>query len=103
MGTIYKTVTETHPGLDDKCVPQKPLVAATIEGFANIYYSGRAQVTHDGDAAAWPEASPRLLAAQGGVSSAGRFGEGLVEDDEPEASIDTSLTVLRQHAAVQKN
>lgn len=101
--SIYRAVSEGHAVLTDKSSTAKLALAPTIAGFANVHYSGRAQVTHDGDPAAWPEASPRLLAAQGGVSSAGRFAEGMYEEDEPESSVDTGLAVLRQHAAVQKS
>jgi len=49
-----------------------PVVTPALEGWASIGYSGRAQVAHEGDTAGWFQQTPRLLAAQGGVASAGR-------------------------------
>lgn len=69
---IYKAIADGSLALANKHRSQKPALAPTTEGWAYLHYTGRAQVSHDGDPAAWPEATPRVLAAQGGVSSAGR-------------------------------
>lgn len=72
---IYKALTEGRVGLRsrsnvDYTVAMAPL--ATIEGWAYVQYSGRAQTAQGTDPAAWPDASPRLLAEEGGATSAGR-------------------------------
>mmetsp|Transcript_96446 Transcript_96446/g.281861 ORF Transcript_96446/g.281861 Transcript_96446/m.281861 type:complete len:726 (+) Transcript_96446:178-2355(+) len=69
---IYRAISEGSLALANRHGAHKPSTAPTIEGWAFVHYTGRAQVSHDGDPAAWPEATPRVLAAQGGVSSAGR-------------------------------
>merc|ERR550532_2074861 len=69
---IYRALTEGSISFSERHVAQRLALTPLIEGWAYVYYIGRAQVSHDGDPAAWPEASPRVLAAQGGVSSAGR-------------------------------
>lgn len=52
--------------------PPKEAPAPTLEGLAHLHYNGRAQVSHNGIPAEFPVQQPRLLAARGGVSSAGR-------------------------------
>lgn len=50
----------------------RPVVSPVLEGWASIRFTGRAQVSYDGETAAWFQQPPRVLAAQGGVTSAGR-------------------------------
>uniref|UniRef100_A0A7S4R684 SEC7 domain-containing protein n=1 Tax=Alexandrium monilatum TaxID=311494 RepID=A0A7S4R684_9DINO len=69
---IHRAISEGALALANRRRPQRPATAPTVEGFAFVFYTGRAQVSHDGDPAVWPEATPRMLAAQGGVPSAGR-------------------------------
>lgn len=71
---IFRALTEGSTALSHAWTAKSMTspVTPTVEGWAFIHYTGRAQVSHDGDPAAWPDATPRMLAAQGGVSSAGR-------------------------------
>jgi len=71
---IFRALTEGSLALSCASATRSvtPPLTPTVEGWAFIHYTGRAQVSHDGDPAAWPDATPRVLAAQGGVSSAGR-------------------------------
>mmetsp|Transcript_12604 Transcript_12604/g.21917 ORF Transcript_12604/g.21917 Transcript_12604/m.21917 type:complete len:658 (-) Transcript_12604:165-2138(-) len=56
--------------LEPLLLPGQPPVPA-MKGWAYVYYSGRAQMSTGAHPAAWPDASPRALAAQGGASSVG--------------------------------
>lgn len=69
---IHVAIIEVGVPLEDREQGQKVKVAPHVQGWATVDYIGRSQATHEGDPAAWPAASPRVLAAQGGVSSAGR-------------------------------
>lgn len=69
---IYKAIIEGTLSLSGRPVPSIRTLAPTIEGWAYVQYSGRAQITSGSDPAAWPDASPRVLAAQGGAASVGR-------------------------------
>eukprot|EP00929_Paragymnodinium_shiwhaense_P004142 TRINITY_DN10486_c0_g1_i2.p1 TRINITY_DN10486_c0_g1~~TRINITY_DN10486_c0_g1_i2.p1 ORF type:complete len:758 (+),score=162.32 TRINITY_DN10486_c0_g1_i2:181-2454(+) len=77
---IYKVVIESDLRFGRNArevLERKPLdaMALTIDGCANVRYSGRAHIGTGSDAAAWTDATPRLLAAAGGVLSAGRAGD----------------------------
>lgn len=70
---IWKVICECKPALQAR--PFKfhpPRIKASAEVEALVQYQGRSQASHDGDAAAWHEASPFHLAALGGSTSAGR-------------------------------
>jgi len=69
---IYQVISEGNISLSGRPVPALPQMVPTAEAWAYVHYSGRAQITSGSDPAAWPDASPRLLAAQGGTTSAGR-------------------------------
>lgn len=69
---IYKGITEGSVSLSGRPVPSILPLAPQLEGWAYVHYSGRAQVSSGTEHAAWPDASPRVLAAQGGASSVGR-------------------------------
>lgn len=74
---IYKTLTEGRVGLrncssGDKSVTisSAPFCAtARVEGWAYVQHTGNTQATLGGQ---WPDASPRLLAEEGGATAAGR-------------------------------
>jgi len=83
---IHKVLTEGHPTLGGvsataakraRCIdgdsqPLKAAANAKMESWAHVRYSGRAQMGQGSDTAVWPSATPRYLAASGGVMSAGR-------------------------------
>merc|ERR1719272_487664 len=71
---IYKAIAEGNVSLSGRPVPSTLPLVPIMEGWSYVHYSGRAQITTGTDAAAWPDASPRVLAAQGGASSVGRTG-----------------------------
>jgi hypothetical protein len=70
---IYQVIAEKGGiNLSGRPVPTVPPLVPLAEAWAYVHYSGRAQITSGSDPAAWPDASPRVLAAQGGATSAGR-------------------------------
>lgn len=68
LGANEKVSVATH--FEPLAVPDCRSVP-TIEGWAYVHYSGRVQMSAGAEPAAWPQATPRALAAQGGASSAG--------------------------------
>eukprot|EP00443_Scrippsiella_acuminata_P114641 CAMPEP_0115580218 /NCGR_PEP_ID=MMETSP0272-20121206/4506_1 /TAXON_ID=71861 /ORGANISM="Scrippsiella trochoidea, Strain CCMP3099" /LENGTH=223 /DNA_ID=CAMNT_0003015117 /DNA_START=62 /DNA_END=730 /DNA_ORIENTATION=+ len=69
---IYHALADGFKLPSETLVVPRVHVAPTMEGRALVHYNGRAQVSHNGIPADFPELRPRLLAARGGVSSAGR-------------------------------
>lgn len=69
---IYKAMVASGSPFGDQRPKHEPMLLPTMQSWAGVHYYGRPQVSHAGDLAAWPDASPRTLAAQGGASSAGR-------------------------------
>lgn len=69
---IYTTLLQGHGFQSETAVVQRAPPVAAIQGHAYVHYNGRAQVSHNGIPAEFPVQQPRLLAAKGGVSSAGR-------------------------------
>lgn len=86
---IYKCIVEGNVSLSGRPVPSTLPLAPIMEGWSYVHYSGRAQITTGTDAAAWPDASPRVLAQQGGAASVGRAGDVLLANpgDVPDEKV----------------
>mmetsp|Transcript_40775 Transcript_40775/g.75831 ORF Transcript_40775/g.75831 Transcript_40775/m.75831 type:complete len:705 (+) Transcript_40775:115-2229(+) len=69
---IFRAISTGKITLSGRPVPAVPPSTPALAGWAYVHYSGRAQTGTGNDPAAWPNASPRVLAAQGGLSSVGR-------------------------------
>ncbi|CAE7666671.1 cr-1, partial [Symbiodinium pilosum] len=80
---IYKAVSsgELKLQVGRTVAPVKPPIPS-LRGRAFVRYNGRPQT--DGDLAHWPQASPHVLAAEGGVLAAGRM------SPQPAACLQTS-------------
>lgn len=69
---IYRAISTGKVTLSGRPVPTLTPSIPSLAGWSYVHYSGRAQTGTGNDPAAWPNASPRVLAAQGGLSSVGR-------------------------------
>mmetsp|Transcript_43082 Transcript_43082/g.125345 ORF Transcript_43082/g.125345 Transcript_43082/m.125345 type:complete len:681 (-) Transcript_43082:35-2077(-) len=72
---IFDLVSEDRVGIGGKPSPRptsSPSLPPLLEGWAKVQYRARAQVSYDGMPAVWVNQSLQVLAAQGGVTSAGR-------------------------------
>lgn len=68
-----------------------------VEGWVWLSYRGRARASHDGTPAAWLAQSPRSIAAQGGVLSAGRASAATADFEEISASwVDAQLAKRKE-------
>ena len=56
---VYRAITEFSATLEDRVPRCKPSPKPKMLGWAYLRYSGRSQVSHDGDTAAWTAATPR--------------------------------------------
>mmetsp|Transcript_30650 Transcript_30650/g.101969 ORF Transcript_30650/g.101969 Transcript_30650/m.101969 type:complete len:235 (+) Transcript_30650:69-773(+) len=81
-----------------------PRNAPTFEGWVGLRYRGRARVSHAGMPAVWLQQTPRSLAEQGGVLSAGRASltaSDCGDEQMPEISAQWVDAQLAQRGAVQ--
>lgn len=69
---IYNALADGFKLPSETLAEPKVRLSPTLEGAAFVHFNGRAQVSHNGVPSDFPELRPRLLAARGGVFSAGR-------------------------------